>query len=344
MAIIDHWHPAGKMSELRKRPTLVRIDNRDIVVFEASQGRFGALDEPCVHRRMSLSRGRVVDGRLECCYHGWRFDATGHGESPGSPKTHAQTRHYETSIEHGWVWIRETGASTHFPQFDTAGFVRIADLTYDFDLPFELVLDNFTEAEHTGPVHVHFGFPTERMHEVEVRVEAGDDFVSVVNYGPQKPLAWPYRLLVGIRRDDFLIDDWTTYFAPLHCVYNFRYEDPRTHRPGLLHQRAVFFFVPRGGSTRVVMFLYFKYNSWLADYLGFLFYPLVRRRFHDEVVRDQHLLRGLADLNPSLDGMKLSRFDRVLGLNRDRIAKYYRGGAGADIAHRNGICPVSASS
>jgi hypothetical protein len=33
----------------------------------------------------------------------------------------------------------------------------------------------------------------------------------------------------------------------------------------------------------------------------------------------------LADKNPDIDGMKLSRFDRVLGLNRERIEAIYRG-------------------
>jgi hypothetical protein len=37
------------------------------------------------------------------------------------------------------------------------------------------------------------------------------------------------------------------------------------------------------------------------------------------------ILEGLADKNPNIEGMKLSRFDRVLGLNRERIERIYRG-------------------
>ena len=40
---------------------------------------------------------------------------------------------------------------------------------------------------------------------------------------------------------------------------------------------------------------------------------------------DVRILEGLADKNPSIEGMKLSRFDRVLGLNRERIESIYRG-------------------
>jgi hypothetical protein len=39
------------------------------------------------------------------------------------------------------------------------------------------------------------------------------------------------------------------------------------------------------------------------------------------------ILEGLADKSTAIDGMKLSRFDRVLGLNRERIERIYRGNA-----------------
>jgi len=37
------------------------------------------------------------------------------------------------------------------------------------------------------------------------------------------------------------------------------------------------------------------------------------------------MLAHLADYNPTLDGMKLSRFDKVMGLTRERIRTIYRG-------------------
>ncbi len=47
-----------------------------------------------------------------------------------------------------------------------------------------------------------------------------------------------------------------------------------------------------------------------------------------EVWLDTQILAGLADKSPNIDGMKLSRFDRVLGLNRERIERIYRGERG----------------
>jgi hypothetical protein len=37
------------------------------------------------------------------------------------------------------------------------------------------------------------------------------------------------------------------------------------------------------------------------------------------------MLKQLANKSPETTGMKLSRFDKVLGLNRKRIASVYRG-------------------
>jgi phenylpropionate dioxygenase-like ring-hydroxylating dioxygenase large terminal subunit len=39
---------------------------------------FAAVDE-CPHRLAPLSEGRVVDGGLECPYHGWQFEGAGGG-------------------------------------------------------------------------------------------------------------------------------------------------------------------------------------------------------------------------------------------------------------------------
>jgi hypothetical protein len=44
-----------------------------------------------------------------------------------------------------------------------------------------------------------------------------------------------------------------------------------------------------------------------------------------EVDLDVRILAGLANKDPNIAGMKLSRFDRVLGLNRERIDRVYRG-------------------
>ena len=42
-----------------------------------ASGRAGALLDRCAHRNVPLSLGRTVEGRLQCAYHGWRYDPEG---------------------------------------------------------------------------------------------------------------------------------------------------------------------------------------------------------------------------------------------------------------------------
>src|SRR5262249_36846016 len=52
---------------------------------------------------------------------------------------------------------------------------------------------------------------------------------------------------------------------------------------------------------------------------------LVRRKLDHEIRLDVRILENLADQRAGLEGMKLSRFDKVLGLNRERVDRVYRG-------------------
>jgi hypothetical protein len=52
---------------------------------------------------------------------------------------------------------------------------------------------------------------------------------------------------------------------------------------------------------------------------------LLRRKIDHEIRLDIRILEGLADQSSNVEGMKLSRFDKVLELNRERINRVYRG-------------------
>jgi hypothetical protein len=52
---------------------------------------------------------------------------------------------------------------------------------------------------------------------------------------------------------------------------------------------------------------------------------LFRRKLWQTVEEDVFLLENLADKSASLEGMKLSRFDSVLGLTRERLRRIYYG-------------------
>ncbi|MGE0746362.1 MAG: Rieske 2Fe-2S domain-containing protein [Rhodospirillales bacterium] len=91
-AALTHVGPGTPMGEMMRRywqplllaadlddglPKKVRILGEDLVAFRDGAGRIGVLDAHCAHRGTSLEYGRVEQGGIRCCYHGWLYRADG---------------------------------------------------------------------------------------------------------------------------------------------------------------------------------------------------------------------------------------------------------------------------
>jgi phenylpropionate dioxygenase-like ring-hydroxylating dioxygenase large terminal subunit len=326
MAALDHWHPVLKSANLRSKPVGVVIDGVRIAVYRTKEGKIGALADSCVHRRARLSLGEVVGEKLQCGYHGWTYDLAGNGESPGTPKMHACARHFETAEKYDYIWVKNPGTAASIPDFDIAGYGLVGTAEYVIEAPLELVLDNFTEVEHTPTTHANFGYELSRMHEVTTRVEADDDSVRVVNTGPQKKTPWFINYVGGLRSGDIFTDDWTTRFSPVYACYDQFWVNPANGKERTDRWRIYVFFNPLDSErTQLVVFSHLRTGSWLRELYIKLARPALNKLVDIEVQCDVRMLESLADKNPSIEGMKLSRFDRVLGMQRDRIESIYRG-------------------
>jgi phenylpropionate dioxygenase-like ring-hydroxylating dioxygenase large terminal subunit len=329
MAALDHWHPVLCSKDLRRRPVGVRLNSHDIVLFRTGEGEVGALEDCCPHRRMRLSLGKVVNRRLQCSYHGWTFDTSGLGESPGTPKLHACATRFDAVERHGAVWVKSADSQPLFPPFEVDGYYHVCTLRHQAKAPLELVLDNFTEIEHTPTTHAMFGYALDRMSEVEVRFEPTEATVRVINAGPPKPLGPVLRLLLGVGKGYQFNDDWTTYFSPVYSVYDHWWSDPKTGRRNRVGWRLYIFFTPLDEHETAVMTFAYTRSSYPGPAGGVrLFKWLLVRMLDHEICLDVRILGNLADKRPGITGMRLSRFDRVLGLNRERIERIYHNRSG----------------
>jgi phenylpropionate dioxygenase-like ring-hydroxylating dioxygenase large terminal subunit len=329
MGVFDHWHPILPAKQLRRQPVAVRLHATDLVLFRTASGPIGALVDCCPHRRMKLSLGKVIGDRLQCAYHGWTYDCCGAGESPGTPKLQATARHLEVRESHGVIWLKSATSEPEFPSFPTLqanGYFHLCTLHHEVKAPLEVTLDNFCEIEHTPTTHDFFGYELSRMPEVEVRFEATEKSVRVFNQGPPKPIAWLYRVLLGIRAGYLFYDEWTTYFSPVYSVYDHWWAHPATGKQCMVRWKLFIFFTPRDeGATLLTTFVFTK-----SRYPGpagsmRLVRWKIRRQIDYEIRRDKQILEGLSDQSADIEGMKLSRFDKPLVLNRQRINRVYRG-------------------
>ncbi|WP_393939880.1 Rieske 2Fe-2S domain-containing protein [Piscinibacter sakaiensis] len=143
-------------------------------LWRAADGRLQAADDRCPHRGTRLSLGRVVDGALECPYHGWQFGDGGRcvriPAAPGfePPAGHGLGSH-AVQERHGLVWLRVgaagEGAVAELPSFEAEDDARLRKLLcgpYRVATSAPRIVENFLDLAHFG--FVHEGWLGDRAH------------------------------------------------------------------------------------------------------------------------------------------------------------------------------------
>ena len=78
LGLRNYWYPILQTEELPpERPIQRTALGEDIAVWRDAAGRPQVVRDRCPHRGVRLSRGRVLEGHLQCAFHGLRFDGTG---------------------------------------------------------------------------------------------------------------------------------------------------------------------------------------------------------------------------------------------------------------------------
>ena len=87
----------------------------------------------------------------------------------------------------------------------------------------------------------------------------------------------------------------------------------------------MFFWPIDAAETAVTSFAYVKSRYPGPAGGARLFRWLMRWKLDAEIRADVRVLENLASQERSIEGLKLSRFDKPLGLNRERLERVYRG-------------------
>lgn len=106
------WHAVMPLSHLAAgRPVPFRLLGEDIVLFLDAAGQPAALKDRCCHRTAKLSKGRCVNGAVECGYHGWTYNAAGrviripqYEEGRPIPADYG-TPAYRCVAKYGYAWV-----------------------------------------------------------------------------------------------------------------------------------------------------------------------------------------------------------------------------------------------
>jgi phenylpropionate dioxygenase-like ring-hydroxylating dioxygenase large terminal subunit len=161
------WHAVMPLSQLQGgKPQPFRLLGEDIVLFLDQQGRPAALKDRCCHRTARLSKGRCVDGALECGYHGWTYDGGGrviripqYGPERVIPADYC-TPAYRCEARYGYAWVALVAPGEEalapipdMPEFDAPGWRTIFQFHETWATSPLRALENSFDNSHFSFVH-----------------------------------------------------------------------------------------------------------------------------------------------------------------------------------------------
>jgi phenylpropionate dioxygenase-like ring-hydroxylating dioxygenase large terminal subunit len=165
------WHPVCRSADVADDSvTSVRLLGEDWAVGRIGGVLFAFLDR-CPHRMAPLSAGTIVDGSLQCAYHGYRFRADGccvlvpalgaDGHVPSRADAIAAAGVTE---RYGLVWVAAEPPLVDLidvPEWDDPAFTIVPLPPLDWNAGAAQMTDNFLDVAHFPFVHpVSFGDPS----------------------------------------------------------------------------------------------------------------------------------------------------------------------------------------
>jgi phenylpropionate dioxygenase-like ring-hydroxylating dioxygenase large terminal subunit len=163
---INFWYPVCLTADLApSTPVKAQILGLPFVAFRDASGTPRVLADTCIHRGGALHRGKVVEGRIACPYHGWQFDGTGQCmliPSLGPDATipaRAKVDSYPVIERYGIVFAflgdlpeAERPPLCAVAEYDQPGW-RADLVTFDIDAYFERSIENGLDPVHNEFVH-----------------------------------------------------------------------------------------------------------------------------------------------------------------------------------------------
>lgn len=195
--LLNCWYVAGFAEDAGEQPLSRTILGKELAIYRSPvTGKPVALGNRCPHRFAALSQGKLVDGDLQCPYHGMRFTSDGscsHVPSGDTAPPHAKVHSYPVVDRHHLLWIWMGDPLLADPAL-------IPDFTYLEDTSFgwfngtiyaranyQLLVDNLLDLSHAEFLHPLLsaeGWASRN----KVRIEQGERTIRVFNVAENDPV------------------------------------------------------------------------------------------------------------------------------------------------------------
>ncbi len=163
MFVRNAWYVGALAKDVSRQLFSVRMLDERLVLYRREDGRPVALEDSCPHRRLPLSKGRLIGDQVECGYHGLTFDCSGAcTKAPGVaqiPKS-AVVRSYPCTERYGMVWVwmgdpalADESSLIHIPEWDRADWGVNSGDAMELQCNYLYVTDNLLDPSHVSWVH-----------------------------------------------------------------------------------------------------------------------------------------------------------------------------------------------
>ncbi len=162
--IPNQWYPVLESARLGRRPVGLERLGEVWVAFRDGHRRAVVLPGHCPHRGAALRMGRVVNGELQCPWHGFRFDHGGHctampceGDEAIVPKA-MHLAPPPVTERHGLIWMWWGNAPAEpdaIPFFDelTTPLSHTAEASKELPYHYSRMMETNLDIHHTPFVH-----------------------------------------------------------------------------------------------------------------------------------------------------------------------------------------------
>jgi phenylpropionate dioxygenase-like ring-hydroxylating dioxygenase large terminal subunit len=157
------WYPTLAVMDLQTGPKPFTLLGENVVLWMQGDGTPAALEDRCPHRRAKLSvASYVVDGALQCGYHGWRFNGAGRCLLvPQMPELVPGAKHhvkrYQCKERYGFVWVcLDEEPLLDIPYIrhsDDPSFRQVFEYAEDWKANMLVVCENALDMGHISFVH-----------------------------------------------------------------------------------------------------------------------------------------------------------------------------------------------
>lgn len=161
-----HWYPITFLADLPSNQVYAfSIFAEPLVIFRDGEGELVCLADQCSHQLAKLSDGQIIDGKLECLYHGWQFGKKGSclhipqlSEGAKIPDR-AKVKAFPVKEQQGMIWVWADAMTPPIPELpprvdelEPEAIFRV-DTVADFPFDHTFLVENLLDPAHVYISH-----------------------------------------------------------------------------------------------------------------------------------------------------------------------------------------------